>query len=503
MIVRIITMLLCACVLVQPLLAQEETEEADEPVSEGFIFRWDAEVIFPMGVRFTASFLRPAGEISSVNLTIQPQGEAAITETISLNDPVNEGDNFTDIAYIWEISPDRIPGLFRDVNYEWAAVDNNGDRTFARDKFVFRDQRAEWVRSEDPAGFINLTLVADGPSAAQVRQSVLLPYNLISANVGRVQPLNILLYDADLPSSGCVHDAENAQVAIGPLSGTVLECDANRAAAVFQRSGYDWVQVARSGVESTVAGALVQLITRRFYDSVWLDKAVPDWFKIGLAQFYSPSSKAMLLGTIRSAARNDTLYAIDEMAAERTGDELWQVQSYAMVVYIADRIGVDGLFKLAKLDSAESFAQAYQAAVGQPVSALLPNLSRWIFNVGAESAFGYTPYQPATPTATSTATSTPTPTLTATLTEPPTLTPSVTGVLSATPSLTHTPSRTPTSLPPSVTPRPASALYTPTPIPQPTALDDPVTQQGILAILLIALAVVGLIALIMRRRGNL
>lgn len=499
MIVRIIAIVLCVCVFAQPMLSQDETEEA---FSEGFIFKWSAEAIFPMGVLFNASFLRPVGDISSINLTIQLEGEAAVTESVSFDEPVNTGDNFTDIAFVWEFPPDRIPRLFRYINFEWEALDIRGDRTIARDRFIFSDQRVEWEQSEDPAGFINLTVRADGPSPAQIRQNIQLAYNLISANVGRVQPLNILLYDADLPSSGCTRDSSNDLVAAAPVSDVALPCNPLRAATIFRRSGFDWVQVRRSGASGTTAGAIIGLFTQRFYEPLWLEKAVPDWFKVGLVQFYSPASKSVLLGAVRSAARNSKLYELAEMTSERVGDELWPAQSYAMVMYIADRIGVDSLFQLANLRSAESFAQAYESTVGQSASALLPNLSRWIFTSAAESAFTYSPYQPATPTPTPTATLTPTAIPSATPTETPTLTPSVTGVLSATPTLTRTPSRTPTLPPPSVTPRPASSLFTPTAIPPPSVLDDPVTQQGILAILLIALAAVGLVYLIMRRHGN-
>jgi hypothetical protein len=500
MIVRIVIFLLCVGMWLQPILAQDETSET---FSEGFIFKWDAEVIFPMGVRFTASFLRPVTDLSSVNITIQPEGEAALTQSVSFDEPMNHGDTFTDLAYIWEIPPDRLPRLFRDLRFEWEAEDIRGDRAVASDKFVFTDQRVEWEQSEDPAGFINLTVRADGPSPAQIRQSILLAYNLISANVGRVQPLNILLYDADLPASGCTRDADNKLVAVGPISEISLACDPSRSALVFQRSGFDWVQVTRLGVTSNASAALIQLFTRRFYEPLWLDKAVPDWFRIGLGQFYSQASKSMLLGVVRSASRNNKLYSLDEMTVERPGDDLWPAQSYAMVVYLADRIGVSRLFQLANLRSVDSFVQAYESAIGQPISALLPNLSRWIFTNQAENAFAFTPYQAETPTPTPTATLTPTATPTPTDTETPSLTPSVTGVLSATPTLTRTPSRTPTLPPPSVTPRPASSLFTPTPIPPPSVLDDPVTQQGILAILLIALAAVGLAYLILRRRGSL
>src|SRR5262245_41399363 len=120
MIVRIIAFLLWLCILAQPALSQDKTEEA---FSEGFIFKWSAEVIFPMGIRFTASFLRPVSDIQSVNLTIRPEGESPITQAIPLDKPVNEGEYFTDLAYVWEIPADSSPRLFRDVNFEWTATD--------------------------------------------------------------------------------------------------------------------------------------------------------------------------------------------------------------------------------------------------------------------------------------------------------------------------------------------------------------------------------------------
>jgi hypothetical protein len=171
-------------------------------------------------------------------------------------------------------------------------------------------------------------------------------------------------------------------------------------------------------------------------------------------------------------------------------------------LYIADLIGVQGLFDLA---AADSFDTAYEQATGQALTALLPNLRRWIFTDQASSAFDYTPYQAETPTPTPSRTLTPFPptaTNTATVTATLTLTPSVTGELSPTPSLTRPPTRTHTPLPPTVTPRPPSSLYTPTPAPVQTVFDNPISRLGIITVLLIALAILGLIYVLLGRRDN-
>jgi hypothetical protein len=497
MIARTIATFLCVCMLVMPALAQDETEE---PFSEGYVFKWAAEVIFPEGIRFTASLLRSLNELKTVTLIIQPEGRPGVSETVSFEEPVNHGDGFTDLAYVWDIPLDNPPQLFEDITYEWEVEDVYGEIARSRDKLTFTDPRVEWTQSDDPFGDINLTVRADGPSPQQIRQSVTLPYNLISANAGRDQAFYIMLYTADVPSSGCRIGVERTQVAVGLESGVAVPCDPEKAAAIIQASGFDLAQVPPSNLTSSTAAAIVEVFTQGFYDPLWQGKDVPDWFKTGLAQFYSPLNKSALLGPVRNMARADTLYPMSEMAQAIEGNDSWRAQSYAMVVYIADLIGVPSLFDMAKIANAESFVKGYEAATSQPLSALLPNLRRWIFTEAGAKAFDYTPYQAATATPTPTSTYTLTPTPPPTLTETPTLTPSVTGVLSATPSATRTPTRTPTPRPASVTPRPAGSLFTPTPVLTPSALEDPVTQQGILSVLLIALAVVGLIYWIMRRR---
>jgi hypothetical protein len=127
-----------------------------------------------------------------------------------------------------------------------------------------------------------------------------------------------------------------------------------------------------------------------------------------LAEFYLPTLRTSLLETARRASRNNLLFTLDEMNTLPDEQlELWRAQSYGMVLYIAQQIGVQNLFELAR-DSA-TFTTAYETAMGQPLTRLTGNWERWIFTNAAENAYAYNPHMAVTAT----------PTMTPTPTEPP------------------------------------------------------------------------------------
>lgn len=489
-----------------PLVAQEATPEPEAteelPAANELIFNWNTEVIFPQAVRFFVTPLMLADQIRQATLIIEPEGQPRQTIAVDVSEPLLAGDSFTDMAYIWEFDP-SLP-LFSDVTYEWRIEDASGAVASLRDHFVFADQRIQWVQDEAPASFIDLTVPADGPTPQQIRQSITPAYELISANARQEQRFNMVLYHGDLPASACVTGEEGELVVAAPISGTVLPCEETRAAQIYEANGYMVVQ-SRSTALAGAQAALIERLTAQLYAPLWEGQNVPDWFKVGLAQFYVPTPKVHLAALVQNAARNNQLASLDRMGQEPAlYDENWRAQSYAMVLYIADLIGVQGLYDLARAvgNADGGFEAAYAVAAGQSLDALLPNLRRWVFTDEAVRAFGYTPYQAETATPTATATATHTPTPSATLTETPTVTPSVTGELTNTPTPTLTPSRTFTPLPATVTPRPASSLFTPTPTPVPNPLAEPTTQSGVLAVLFVALAVVGAVYLFMRRRDD-
>ncbi len=482
------------------------------PVTEGYVFNWSAENIFPMGARFQITLSRPVEDLTSVTLTLESGGQPLDTINVDLEEPLASGPSFTDLEVIWPFPDELNLRVFGsdDLVYEWQALDVQGQSAQVRDALLFQDNRVEWVQSEDTQDVMNLALSSAGPTGERVRQSVSAPYNLMSANTGTALTFDLVLYPPDVDPGGCVlvedeDTGEESLVAVGPYSGARLPCDPERAAVIYAASNLD-VIVSDGTTTAGAQSAIIHFITPRIYRSVWGSALVPDWFLSGLTQFYLPVSKARLLLPLREAARVERLLPLSEMDRARPDDELWQAQSYAMVLYIADQAGVPALFDLAnQISDVTPFHSAYEAVMNQRLNALLPNLSRWLQTDSTLHAFDYTPYLAETPTPTPTATATPlTPTATGTPTASatPTLTPSVTGVLSATPTDTPTVTRTFTPRPPTVTPRPASSLFTPTPVPVQGLLDNPVNRFGIITVLLILLAIVSLLYWMRTRRED-
>lgn len=505
--------LICAgALLVQPVQAQEQEDET-LPIVEGFAYSWTNEILFPMAVRFRFVFERPMRAVAGATISIAWDDRAPVTYDIDIEDPVASGPFYSELDYIWEIPTEAGVSLFEegDVVFEWEVTDRQGQTARVRDALTLQDERVVWVQSQDPDEILHLTVAADGPSAEQIRRSVMPVYQMMAANTGAAPRFNVVLYSQAVDATGCMlaedeETGDDVLVAGSPTSFMQVPCDLQRAAAVYAGGGYQVVQ----SVGTTASGAqaaLIPFLSQHFYAPLWESTSVPPWFIHGLTRFYAPTSKAPLLLTVRSAARVDNLLPLASMASAAEEDALWQAQSYAMVLYIADEIGVPALFELANriAESPSDWQTAYEEATGQPLAVLLTNLRRWLFTGAATLAFDYTPYQPETPTPLPSPsatpfppTATPTPTQTAT----PTITPSITGVHSPTPTLTSTPTLTPTSRPPTLTPRPASSLYTPTPLPEPGLLDDPVNRLGIVALLSIVAAILMLVYWLMGRRDD-
>lgn len=491
---RIALLILCIGLIAAPVLAQEEAPTW-QPQQE-YIIGWTTEVIFPQSIRFTVALGRPASELASAVLTILPEGQPAAQINLNLAETVVVAEPYSELAYLWDIPRNPPPRLFSNVDFQWRLVSRQNEVAQIEDTFMFADQRAEWVQDEDSR--FALTASVNGPDLARLRRDLTPVYDLLSSNLGRAQSFNLILYDEDVPSASCIHNTDGDLVAVGPASGVEVECDPAMAQAIFSASGFDVIDL--SGA-SSAQQAIIAHMTDGFYQQTWENKNVPAWFRVGLQQFYIPEAKTGLLPLILTAARNGRLFTLNEMASLPNHEiDLWRAQSYGMVLYVADQIGVPALFQLAnEIGAAETFEAAYLAATGQPVDALLANWERWIFTDDAATAFVYTPYQATTPTPTATSSPTPFPptdTPTLTLTATATVTPTVTGVLSSTPLPTRT--QTPTAAPatPSVTPRPAGSLNTLTPIPvQSGQLSDTTRTASVGAVLLLTVVIVGLVYL--------
>lgn len=455
----------------------------------GFVRDGAAEIAFPQAIRFTLNADVPTADIVSAELTLDWDDHDPVVLEVDVEQAGRDTETGSALEYVWRIPVDDPLPLFADIDYRWTLTAADGSTGTLEDFVTFSDPRIDWVHLEDD----------DFTVAAPRDQSLLVDSlrdirALLERSTGRSVNTSLLIYPFD---PGCTPtDNPDEQVARAP-SGFTVTCDDGIADAVL--AGYQVLLLGQAtDAESLVVGTLV----RDAYAPIWQDRAVPDWFADGLAQFYAPAPKNALLPVVQQASRDRTLLSLDDMQAEQP-TALWHAQSLGMILYIADRIGFEGLFDLARAD--DDFDAAYADAVGAPLAALLPAWQQWIFTRAAESVYGMTPYQPPTPTPTFTPTSSGTPTAsptpTATFTPTPSITPTLRGVRTITPAPTLRPSDTPTPPPPSVTPRPPGSLATVTPTP--TALEIAVAQPGVQAgAIAFLIVLLGLLIFLFIRLGN-
>jgi hypothetical protein len=495
-------MILLASVL-SPVHAQLGTPQS--PTPGGLVYGMDAEVIFPEAVRFTLALDARADELAFAILTIRFDEQSPITIPVSIVESATRREPFTEMVVIWDIPRDTPPRLFSTVVYEWQFTQTNDSVVSAQSTFMFTDPRLRWTQDSANNSRIVFSVPADDFNIPvfSLRSDLQAAYDLMSMNTAEQPNFHVMLYPVEL-SPGCAVNGEGQLVAVGLLSGTEVPCTAEQADSVYRASSIDVLQVSEIDTLARLRFALADLFTARFYASAWSDSDVPLWFERGLALFYLPQNKANLLEPARRAARSNRLFTLDEMNVEPSTDiELWRAQSYGMVLYVARQIGVPSLFALA-LQMGTDFAAAYEASLGQSVSALLNNWQRWLFTTAAEDAYAYFPQMAITATPSFTPTATlPRPTATPTATRTPTLTPTVTNTgLPQALIPTLTPTRTDTPAPPSITPRPPGSLRTPTPAPTP-AVTLPGVQAGGYALLALSLLVLaGLSAVYLRQTSG-
>jgi hypothetical protein len=504
---KLIFIFLLMNVLSSPVYAQD-TNPTLQP-EQNFIVRWSQEIIYPAGIQFSVTAGLPLPELQSATLVIQPETREIITIPIDLNLATVVGGDNPQIEYFWTFPQNNPPLLFRDIAFKWQFSATNNQMARIEDKFIFRDARVNWLRDVEVEDRIRLTLPNTVPDNAtpiysrsgieQFRADLKQVAGLLASNLGSIPDFSLLIYSGSLKPV-CDRNAQSEPIAVGPTSKREVACDPAVAESILAGSGYSLLQSPSAGL-ARIQTTVVDTITQQSYAERWAGKNVPEWFQAGLGLFYAPALKSELGVPLVGAARTGSLLRVDEMGdvpVEGQNQDLWQAQSYGMVLYIASQIGTDGLFQLANdVGEAVSFDSAYQTAMGKSLDVLISDFSRWLFTDSALTVFSFTPYQPVTPTPTPSRTATPTLTLTATAT--PTLTPTatVTGVLSRTPVPTLTLTRTPTAAPPTNTPRPAGSLNSPTPTPVPpiTPESQNTLALGVLLFLggLVLVAIIGLI----------
>lgn len=494
-----------------PVSAQESTPEpspTQRPVE--YIYAWSARLAYPSHIVFEVVVDRPVDDVALLLLNLD--GDEMPFEQISISpeDAFVFSDTFSVFQYVWPIPVETAPPFLSEITYQWDVLVSGGQSASVEGTLIYADPRTSWTLDEDPDDRLNIlfpdvllppeveegTPTPDIPESEQLlpatlRDAVAPTLDLLAANTDFLPEFTVVLFaETALPLNPCADPALIRPV--DERSGEPPPCDIAPLEEAFAGAFLIPVESAQATITS-MSYALVNALVEQTYALLWQGIDVPAWFAVGLREFYQPNSKTAFQATLQAASRAGTLRSLNAMhvpPSEADEVALWQAQSYGMVLYIADQIGVPELFALARdLEAAPDFETAYEEAVGRPLAALLPNLGNWVFTGGADSDFQYIPYLAATPSPTPSITPTPfppTPTFTPTATITLTPTATVTGFLTATPlpSLTPTPSLT--AAPPTITPRPPGSLATVTPEPGESAT----TSNGDNTLLLAAVGVI-------------
>ena len=503
------------------------TSESTEPLTPAItptptpsvspvILTWSEEMFFPQAVSFQIAIGLPLDQIRVITLVIEVEGQPA--RAIPMNELFRSAaadEQHTEIEHIWNVTPNDLVPISSIINYHWDITTAQGEFISVPGVVDYNARGANWVLDEDPNNRLSFIYPADVMNVGALRNSLESAYDLLATHTGQNPRYRLALFSNKAPLEPCQLNADGILVVTGHYD-TELACEEPIMDTLISNLGYTPFEMASSRT-SGILQELVQHFVDTSYGPVWAGRDIPDWFKVGLTYVYLPSDKTYLLGPLRDATRNRSLWTLAEMnrRPDPTSPDLslWEAQSFGMVTYMASQIGIEKLFEFANnAGIGEPFSPSYEEAVEQPLEALLPNLNNWIFSTAAATDFGLLLYVGPTRIPTRTLTPTPfPPSPTFTATDTPTITPTatVTGFLSATPLPSHTPTITLTPEPPTVTPRPAGyqdpTTPTPTPVPPPAdkgPLEDLGDQQivGIAAVIIIGLLVLVAVYLQARQR---
>jgi hypothetical protein len=436
------------------------------PEMAAFIASAPMEILFPSGAIFSVAMVRHANELGVARLEIDIEGmDAPIVYEDVASAFVSPDDPFKLIVPLEQVMP-----MFGEIHYRWT-IDGGYETGQAEATVRYVDpQEMEWVTNI--AGNGGVSLYSAGRGYPAISSALGQAYDLLTFYIGEMNPLRFALYRQGLAPACQQATNDEGDVEYFVMSSEFEITFACNQSLVDRAIVLGNVQIIADS-DMTPPEVLERDLFDRLLASAfsWYGTGnVPAWFEVGLRNYLAPEPLRGALFDAQTAVRANAAFstadlgAVPSVAMEENRRELWQAQSYGMILYIVSQVGIDGLFELTRALETQPFDQAYQEVVGQPAELLVQSWARWLFSEGASFLYSITPYLPPTPTPTSTYTPSNTPTASSTGTS--TFTPTVTPVeRSATPAPTLTPSRTPQPPPPTPTPRSMSDLVTLTPVP--------------------------------------
>ncbi len=405
--------LLVVALLVSAVLPLQgaHAQDGDEP-DTGRIFGYRTETIFPAAIRFVVGLNARLEEIESAVLVVRQGGTFERTFTLdpALTQIADQStDVVTQLAYVWDLADTPVPHLFEAVSFEWLVTTADGELSRASGQFIFVDDAPDlWQKAGQPPlvlHWLNPVLAGD------TMRDELLPVRSLLVHYTQVSPrFEFAIYDPQVrlcdeeisPDTG-----ETISVVVGRDTGGQYPCSPALYRQLYAATGIIFVQRQTFGY-SELQDTLIHEMTSQTYEQVWGGTLVPAWFGAGLGALLRLHPDIAALDVIRDVARTDTLLDFSVLAASLPDDTpyqqraLWERESYLLVLYLADRYGMDAPFEMA-LDitrQPDGFEGALHALTGGDLAALWSDWLRWLFGDSAASAVGWTPYTATTPTPT-------------------------------------------------------------------------------------------------------
>jgi hypothetical protein len=479
------------------------------PEVEDFVNTWQEDVLYPQAVVFDLVLGVPLADVETMTITLTPatgdDPRSISFETIQTG--VTAEDPFLTVNLIWPVPPaDPLP-FEALIQYEWSITLTDGQTATVPGVFAWANPDQRWIFLDDPAERVNLIVPADISLNQQAAITQLNQvYDLLADMTGAAPRFDLLLTDQRERLDPCL----TAETITGPRTGNTATCEGAVVNAMLDDLGYEVIVLSnRAGVFPL--GRAIDRMIDGFYDPIWAEIDLPQWFQYGLRALIQPVADESTLARVRDATRFNTLLTLEQMTTIPPDAPRWQDQAVVMVAYMADRFGLQAVYDLAADTTETPFDARYAFNTGGRLDALLPAMENWVFSQRAVGALTVNLYTETTATPTPTLSPTvfpPTATPTATDTPTATATPTVTGVLTATPlpSLTPTPTEEPGT--PTITPLPADfefvAPIQPTATPAPVIpADDAGDDDGFTLALIVSAGIIvlsGVIVLLIRRR---
>lgn len=468
--------------------------------TNNLIFGDEVSIFIPAVVEFTVDVATNQENVASATLSLFQASGFEMDIEVDLEDPesivVSDLDIVTLRALLF-LDTENPPRLFEPMSYRWevASVEEVEDEISGQ--FLFAPQvNGEWMATGDPPFILHWH---DGNLGASTLRNNLMPvFQLAQAQTSAPLTLRYAIFEREFRLCQIVTDPETEEER--QVVGGRFDCSLELWNDFLSRSGGFTLVQRDSDDFLTLENNLLEDIVEQFYASVWPND-VPEWFATGLSLFYRQFGGFRELDFARSILQQNRLLTLTQLN-EPAGDDvrdLWEAQSYLLLLYIADAYGAEAPFDIATaLEDEDDFDTVVEDITGDDLASIYRAWRIWLDSAAAEEAVQWNPYAGITPTPSPTATATdippsPTSTATATLTETPTHTPSF---RTATP--TETPAISPTfTVVPSITNTPLPPGSLPTAVPIGTDNEDDGLLPCASASLVFPIAAV---AIILRRK---